>query len=58
MKKILISLSVFFIGFSFAANDTSSSISGSVNVPWNIYWTRNRWRRVICSKRKADKENW
>ena len=33
MKKILISLSVFFIGFSFAANDTSSSISGSVNVP-------------------------
>ncbi len=33
MKKILISLSVFFIGFSFAANDTSSSISGSINVP-------------------------
>ena len=34
MKKILFSfLSVFFITFSFASNDTSSAISGSVNVP-------------------------
>ena len=34
MNKILFSfLSVFFITFSFASNDTSSAISGSVNVP-------------------------
>ena len=34
MKKILFSfLSVFFITFSFTSNDTSSAISGSVNVP-------------------------
>ena len=34
MNKFLFSfLSVFFITFSFASNDTSSAISGSVNVP-------------------------